>query len=965
MSAKQDTSLCLLFDSHGNDANIRASMASPGLIVGRTLGHYRIVEKIGAGGMGVVYRAHDERLERDVALKVLPPGTLADESARKRFRREAIALSKANHPNIATVHDFDTQDGLDFLVMEYIPGTTLCEKLASRSLSEKEVITLGMQLAEGLSAAHEHGVVHRDVKPANLRLTVDGRLKILDFGLAKLRSGASATTKSQSLTETHAVIGTLPYMAPEQLLGGEIDARTDIHAAGLVLYEMATGRRPFAEVERSQLIGAILHQAPVPPSQLSPNVSAEIERIIGKCLEKEPENRYQSAKELAVDLRRIALASSRAGGPSATRLRRDWASKTAVVALTMGALLVMGALLFRSRRVYALNPSDTIVLADFVNSTSDPVFDDTLNQALTVDLEQSPFLKILPQTKIQDTLRLMGRSPDESVTPEVGRELCQRAGGKAVLWGSIATLGTQYVIGLTAAECSTGDHLASEQIQSVNKESVLKVLGKAASGLRSKLGESLSSVQKFDAPLEQATTASLEALKAYSLARKTQHQKGNSAAIPLFKRAIELDPNFAVAHAALGLAYSNLGEPGLANDYLQRAYELRDRVSEREKLRISAFYHSYVRGDLVKGNEIYELWAQEYPRDGVPLGNLGANYSYMGQYEKAVSQTLEHLRIDPDDALGYGNLVVQYAALNRFDEAKAVYQQAMARKLEDTGLHANLYGVAFLQADAAEMQRQIAWAAGQPGAEDLLLSLASDTEAFYGHLSKARALSLRAIDSARRSDQKETAAGWQINAALREAEFGNAAPARKATSSALALASTRDVQILAALALARAGALVEAEKIAQDLAKRFPRDTLINSYWLPTINAAIEINRRNPSKAIEIFQVTAPYELGESYPQFQVGGSLYPVYVRAQAYLLLHRGDEAAAEFQRIIDHRGILMNCPLGALARLGLARAHALQGHAVTARSEYQNFLNLWEDADPVIPILKQAKAEFAKLQ
>jgi tetratricopeptide (TPR) repeat protein len=472
-------------------------------------------------------------------------------------------------------------------------------------------------------------------------------------------------------------------------------------------------------------------------------------------------------------------------------------------------------------------------------------------------------------------------------------------------------------------------------------------------------------VQKFDAPLEQATTPSLEALKAYSLGRKTQYQRGNSAAMPLFKRAIELDPNFAVAYAALGIAYSNLGETGSANENLQRAYELRNRVSEREKLRISASYLSYFEGDLVKGSEIYELWAQAYPRDGVPPGNLGANYLYMGQYEKALSQTLEHLRLDPDDVLGYGNLIVAYADLNRLDEAKVVYQEAMARKLEDLGLHGNLYGIAFLQEDVAEMERQVAWAAGKPGAEDVLLSFASDTEAFYGRLSKARALSLRAIDSARRSDQKETAAGWQMNAALREAEFGNASQARKATSSALALASTRDVQIFAALALARAGTLVEAQRMAEDLAKRFPRDTLISGYWLPAINAAIEIHRLNPSKAIEVLQAAVPYELGEPYPSFQGGGSLYPVYLRAQSYLLLRRGDEAGAEFQKILDHHSIVKNCPVGALARLGLARAYALQGQTAKSRSSYQDFFNLWKDADPNVPILKQAKAEFAKLQ
>ena len=931
-------------------------------LLDQRLGHYLVVEKIGAGGMGVVYRAHDEHLDREVAIKVLPPGTLTDEDARKRFRKEARSLSKLNHPNIATVHDFDSQGDVDYLVMEYVPGETLRGKISEGPLPETETIRLAIELAEGLTAAHERGLVHRDLKPENVRLTLDGHPKILDFGLAKLIRPLSDCTTENNIS---VVAGTLPYMSPEQVRGGVVDQRADLFSFGVMLYEMATGQRPLAEVEPSNWIAALLHMPPVPPTRLNPRVSTDLERIILKCLEKQPENRYQSAKELAVDLRRMAIASVTAQRPSPARLHKAWASRTAALALALGALLVVVGLIFQSRRVQALTPSDTIVLADFVNSTPDPVFDDALNQALTVELEQSPFLKILPQTKIRDTLRLMGRSPDESLTPEVAREVCQRAAGKAALWGSIAALGTQYVIGLTAAECSTGNHLASEQMQSASKEAVLKTLGKAASRLRSKLGESPSSVQQFDTPLELATTPSLEALKAYSLGRKAEYQRGPSADIPFFKRAIELDPNFAVAYSALGIAYSNLGEPGLANENLQRAYELRDRVSEREELRISASYHSYFDGDLVKGSEIYELWAQAYPRDGVPRGNLGAINAYMGQYEKALSQTLEHLRLDPDDAMGYSNLVVVYAALNRFDEAKAAYQEAMARKLEDLGLHGNLYGIAFAQEDAAEMERQIAWAAGRPGAEDVLLSFASDTEAFYGRLSKARALSLRAIDSAQRSDQKETAAGWQMNAALREAEFGNTSQARKATSSALAMASTRDVQILAAMALARAGALVKAQEIAEDLAKRFPHDTLIVSYWLPTINAAIEINRRNPSKAIEILQLTAPYELGEPYPSFQVGGYLYPVFVRAQSYLLSHRGGEAATEFQRILDHRSIVMNCPLGALARLGLARAYTLQGQIAKSRSSYQDFFTLWKDADPDIPILKQAKAEYAKLQ
>ncbi len=940
-------------------------MASPSVIVGRTLGHYRVVEEIGSGGMGVVYRARDQRLERDVALKVLPAGTLADESARKRFRREAVALSKTNHPNIATVHDFDTQDGMDFLVMEYIPGTTIDEKLAVRSLREKEVIALGTQLAEGLAAAHEQGVVHRDLKPANLRLASDGRLKILDFGLAKLQEPLRATATTASLTATRAVVGTLPYMAPEQLLGDEVDPRTDIYTAGVVLYEMATGRRPFADLEGPQLMGAILRQVPLPARQLNPELSAELERIIGKCLEKGPEDRFQSAKELAVDLRRMGIASSTTQASGPTAIRKSRTIKTAAAAVALAAIVAVSVFLFQSRHAHALAATDSIVLADFVNSTSDPVFDDALNQALTVQLEQSPFLKILPRSNIQSTLRLMGHSPDESLKPDLGREVCQRAGGKAVLWGTIAPLGTQYVIGLRAAECISGADLASDQIQVANKEAVLKALDKAATHLRSKLGESLASVQKFDTPLEQATTPSLEALKAYSLGRKTQYHDGNPAALPLYKRAIELDPDFAVAYAALGITYSNLGESRLANENLQRAYELRERVSEREKLRIAAFYNSYVLWDLVKGSEMYGLWAQAYPRDGVPPGNLGVINLYLGQYDKALTETLNHLRLDPDDVTGYANLMVAYADLNRLNEAKAAYQQARGRMLDDLGLHGNLYEIAFLEGDAAEMERQMAWAAGKAGEEDTLLSFASDTEAFYGRLSKARTLSLRAIDSARRSDQKETAAGWQLNGALREAEFGNAAQARKATLSALALASTRDAHILAALSLARTGAVAEAQQMAEGLAKRYLHDTLINGYWLPTIRAAIEINRGNPGKAIDILQAAASYELGEPSPWFGGGGSLYPIYLRGQSYLVLHRGNEAAEEFQKILDHRSIVKNCPFGALARLGLARAYALQRQTAKSRSSYEEFLNLWKDADADTPILRQAKAEYAQLQ
>jgi eukaryotic-like serine/threonine-protein kinase len=548
---------------------------------GHRLGHYRILEQIGAGGMGVVYRTHDEHLDREVAIKVLPPGTVKDETARKRFRSEAHALSKLNHPNIATVHDFDSQGEVDYLVMEYLPGETLRDRISAGALPEDEIIRLSIQLAKGLTAVHHHRVVHCDLKPENVRLMPDGRVKILDFGLSKLIR--NPLDPSITASTTLSIAGTLPYMSPELVSGGQVDERVDMFSLGVVLYEMATAQRPFSGIESCNVIAAILQKEPIPPRSLNPKVSPGLEQIILRCLEKKPADRYQSAKQVMTGLRRAAMARNTALDPLAARLRRLSRTKIGAFALILGFLVLAAAIVVRSRSAYALSASDSIVLSNFVNSTWDPVFDEALNQALTVELEQSPYLNIVSQTRVRETLRLMGRSQDEVLTPELGRELCERVSAKAVLWGSISTLGKHYVIGLNAVECGSGNYLATEQIQSADKEDVLKALGRAATRLRSRLGESLSSVQRFDAPLDQATTPSLDALKAYSLGRKAEYREGSMASIPFFRRAVELDPNFAVAYAALGIAYSNLGEPGLANTNLQRAYELRDRVSERER----------------------------------------------------------------------------------------------------------------------------------------------------------------------------------------------------------------------------------------------------------------------------------------------------------------------------------------------------------------------------------------------
>jgi Flp pilus assembly protein TadD/Tfp pilus assembly protein PilN len=640
-----------------------------------------------------------------------------------------------------------------------------------------------------------------------------------------------------------------------------------------------------------------------------------------------------------------------------------WAVMTAA-ALVIVAAAVVGWLYF-ARRAHALTEKDTIVLADFTNTTGDSVFDDTLKQALAVDLGQSPFLNILSEDKVRQTLREMTRSPDERLTRDLAREVCQRAGSKAYLAGSIAALGTQYVIGLEALNCASAEVLAREQVTAAGKEQALPALGQAAAKLRNEVGESLSSVQKFDVPLEQATTNSLEALKAYTLGRKTGRENGDAEAIPFMKRTIELDPNFALAYSSLGVEYSNLNQPSLAANYLKKAFDLRDRVTEREKFHITALYYDIATGELEKANQTYELWRHAYPRDDVPGGNLGGNCMILGQYENAATATRQGQRLEPNVVTGYANLGQIYLALNRFDEARTTTEEAQRRKLEAIQVHLNLYALAFLQGNLAAMKQQADWAIGKPGAEDWMLTLESDTEAWSGRLGKARELSRQAVESARRSDEKEPAALWQANAAIREALFGNSEAARQNAAAAVALApGSRDAEAQAALAYALASDAAHAQSLADDLAKRFPQDTVVQSVWLTTIRAQIETGRKNAARSIELLQTAAPYELG-MLSGSAANSCLYPVYVRAEAYLSAQQGSAAAGEFQKTLDHRGLLWNCATGALAHLGLARAYGMQSDTAKARAAYQDFLALWKDADPGIPILIAAKAEYAKLK
>jgi serine/threonine protein kinase/Flp pilus assembly protein TadD len=983
-------------------------------LLGRSLGRYEVIALLGRGGMGEVYLAYDPRLERKIALKLLPGDFIRDEVRVRRFMREARAVSALNHPNIITIYEIGEANGRRYIATEFIEGQTLRQRQASGRVQISAALEIAIQAASALGAAHKARIVHRDIKPENIMLRPDGLVKVLDFGLAKLTEHLTLTSAPEVDTQAPTtaagvktapgtIMGTVAYMSPEQARGWRVDARSDIFSLGVVCYEMIAGRMPFTGETSNHIIVALLEQEPAPLSDYAPDAPAELQRIISKALRKDREKRYQSIEGLLADLKalkqtleihaastiaeqvkpgletvtasnqpaaigqttqtdtaRPESAADKSAAKSAKPLARPQKSYRPSMIMALATIMLLTAAgFFYFNRAPVLTEKDTILLADFVNQTGDEVFDHTLKQALAVMLEQTPFLSFFPEERIRETLRYMGRAPNERVTKDLAREICQRRGVKALLIGSIARFDRNYSITLEAFNSQTGETIASALTEAEGKDQVLQTLGKAATQLRERLGESLSSIQQFDAPLEQATTSSLEAFKAWTRGGEMARSGQGAEAIPLYKRAKELDPNFAKADVSLSVAYINLGQLELAAEHAAKAFDLRGRVTEREKFDISTNYYALATGDLLKAISVVETWRQTYPRDYRPHGRLVSIYRLVGQFEKSLAVAREANRLDPGSYVPYVGMGTALVQLNRFDEAQKIIEQALAQQLGTATSHRDLYQLALIKGDAALMSQQIDWAAGR--ADEYWAShWQAQSASFAGRMREANVLYERAAAMVEPRNP-ERAAWFREEALLRGAACGLCQPLKNSSpkfsgSSRISVQSFVPVAASRAIALALCGESGQAQTLADEAARINPQSTLANVIWLPVVRAAIEIERGHAEQAIQLLQLTNEYEQAALF---------WPTYLRGLAYLRSGSGKPAAVEFQKILDHRGWDPTSTLYPLAHLGLARAAALTGDAIASRRGYQDFLTQWKDADADLPISIEAKREFERLK